>query len=288
VSPQVRRFDDAAEFYEWVEPFLMMQEAQHCLMLGLCTMLIKTDTYEQPPYLACVEEGDDVKAVAMRTPPYNLILSEMADMDLLPIIADDVRAVYAEIPGVLGAKHLSKVFVKHWQNVSGQPYRLNREERIYELEQVQPVSGVKGEYRKPTEADREILIQWFIDFSTEALDGMAREDAERQVGQRYTSDPAIRGLRLWYVDGEPVSFVGYGNPTPNGYRVGPVYTPPEHRGKGYASACTAAVSQELLDRGCKYVFLFTNLQNPTSNHIYQVIGYEPVSDFDEYHFAGAE
>jgi uncharacterized protein len=120
------------------------------------------------------------------------------------------------------------------------------------------------------------------------LDGIAREDAERQVRQRYTSDPTIRGLRLWYDDGKPVSFAGYGNPTPNGCRVGPVYTPPEHRGKGYASACTAALSQELLDRGCKFVFLFTDLQNPTSNHIYQVIGYEPVSDFDEYHFAAAE
>jgi len=288
VSFQVRRFEDVADFYRRVERFLMTQEAKHCLMLGLCTTLIKTDTYEYPPYLACVEQVGELKAVVMRTPPYNLILSEMADDEPLQSIADDVRAVYVELPGVLGARTLSKAFAKRWQDVSGQPYRLNRAERIYQLERVRPVSGVHGDYCQPTEVDRDILIQWFMDFSAEALDGMSREDAERQVGGRFTSDPAIRGLRVWYDNGEPVSFTGYGNPTPKGYRIGPVYTRPQYRGRGYASACTAALSQELLDRGCKYVFLFTDLKNPTSNHIYQTIGYEPVSDFDEYHFGAAE
>ncbi|HJW22008.1 MAG TPA: GNAT family N-acetyltransferase, partial [Candidatus Limnocylindrales bacterium] len=75
-----------------------------------------------------------------------------------------------------------------------------------------------------------------------------------------------------------------GGLTPNGIRVGPVYTPPELRGRGYASNLVAGVSQLQLDAGRTFVFLFTDLANPTANKIYQEIGYEPVNDVDEYEF----
>ncbi|MGH2521912.1 MAG: GNAT family N-acetyltransferase [Anaerolineales bacterium] len=103
------------------------------------------------------------------------------------------------------------------------------------------------------------------------------------VNNILTTPPETRGIYFWE-DPHPVSMAGYGGPTPNGIRVGPVYTPPEQRRKGYASACVAALSQLMLDRGRKYCFLFTDLANPTSNHIYQQIGYEPVCDVDEYKF----
>jgi predicted GNAT family acetyltransferase len=76
-------------------------------------------------------------------------------------------------------------------------------------------------------------------------------------------------------------------PTPNGIRIGPVYTPPGLRRRGYASAATAAASQTELDNGRRYIFLFTDLSNPTSNKIYQQIGYEPVIDIDQLGFVPA-
>jgi hypothetical protein len=91
------------------------------------------------------------------------------------------------------------------------------------------------------------------------------------------------GVALW-IDEEPVSFAGYGGRTPNGIRVGPVYTPPELRRRGYASALTADLTKMLLDGGRTFCFLFTDLANPTSNSIYQRIGYEPVSDADQWRF----
>ena len=93
-----------------------------------------------------------------------------------------------------------------------------------------------------------------------------------------------RTVYLWVDDGRPVSMTGAGGLTPNGIRVGPVYTPPGDRGHGYASNLVAQVSQAQLDSGRTYVFLFTDLANPTSNKIYQAIGYEPVNDFDEWEF----
>ena len=88
-----------------------------------------------------------------------------------------------------------------------------------------------------------------------------------------------RSLQLWE-DGEVVSLTGVGSLTPNGVRIGPVYTPPEARNRGYASALVATASQEQLEAGRRFCFLFTDLANPTSNHIYQTIGYEPVRDVD--------
>ena len=113
-------------------------------------------------------------------------------------------------------------------------------------------------------------------FTTEALD---EADAERV---RLGIDDWARGGRrrfwLWEVDGRPVSMVGAGGNTPNGIRIGPVYTPPADRGKGFARNLTAAVSRTVLDEGRRFCFLYTNVANPTANGIYRAIGYEPVTD----------
>jgi predicted GNAT family acetyltransferase len=87
------------------------------------------------------------------------------------------------------------------------------------------------------------------------------------------------GWRLWIVADQPVAMAGR-TPVADGMsRVTPVYVPPEHRRQGFGAAVTAAVSRAALDAGAEHVLLFTDLTNPTSNSIYQKIGYRPVSDF---------
>jgi predicted GNAT family acetyltransferase len=73
--------------------------------------------------------------------------------------------------------------------------------------------------------------------------------------------------------------------TPSGIRIGAVYTPPELRGRGYASALVAALSARLLAGGRRFCFLYTDLANPTANRIYARIGYERVCDAAEIAFA---
>jgi predicted GNAT family acetyltransferase len=89
---------------------------------------------------------------------------------------------------------------------------------------------------------------------------------------------------VWEDAGEVVAFAGVAGPTPRGIRIGPVYTPPDRRGRGYASNLVAEVSRRQLASGRNFCFLFTDLANPTSNHIYQTIGYVPVVDVDQYSF----
>jgi predicted GNAT family acetyltransferase len=118
-------------------------------------------------------------------------------------------------------------------------------------------------------------------FQDEAIGGRSHRSADDAVDDYLARTDG--GVYVWE-DGEPVSLAGYGGPTPNGIRIGPVYTPPAYRGRGYASALTAELTSLLLSSGRRFCFLFTDLANPTSNRIYERIGYEPVTDIDEYRF----
>ncbi len=125
------------------------------------------------------------------------------------------------------------------------------------------------------------MAAWLYQFHREATTG----DHSTLEELRYEAQLKIqdRHFFLWD-DGEPVALAGKTRPTPNGCCIGPVYTPLEFRRKGYATALTAALSQLLLDEGKQFTALFTDLANPTSNSIYQKIGYRPVCDLDEYRF----
>ncbi|MEW6047344.1 MAG: GNAT family N-acetyltransferase [Bacillota bacterium] len=279
---KLERFDAPAEFYRRAAGFLLNHEADHNLMLGIANGLIEhPERVQGQPYLAIVLDGGTVVAAAVMTPPRNLVLSRVSAADGLWLIAEDVYREYRRLPGVLGPSPVSLTFADRWQRRSGQPFQKARALRIYQLDQVRPASRAPGDLRRATEADRDLLIRWMAAFGAEALGQADAGEAEQRVDALL--QPGHRGLFLWY-DGRPVSMAGYSGPTGNGIRVSAVYTPPEYRRRGYASACVSALSQFLLDTGYKYCFLFTDLSNPTSNHIYQEMGYRPVCDVDEYRF----
>ena len=156
-------------------------------------------------------------------------------------------------------------------------------ERIFQIERVIPPPLVEGEARTAAPGDRELLARWLAAFNVEALGQSSDPAAMGQFADRWISRQG-RTMYLWIVDRRPVSMVGVSGETPNGIRVAPVYTPPELRGSGYASALTAAATQRQFDEGKRYCFLFTDLANPTSNHIYHAIGYEAVSDVADHRF----
>jgi predicted GNAT family acetyltransferase len=157
---------------------------------------------------------------------------------------------------------------------------------IYALEAVRAITGVPGRSRDATPADRPLLLDWWRAFALEVGHGPQGDEPEiaRAVDHRLTADGA--GVLLWEHDG-PVSFAGFGGQTPNGIRIGPVYTPPPLRGRGYASALVADLSARMLSGGRRFCFLYTDASNPASNKIYQRIGYEYVCDSAEIVFDAA-
>jgi len=276
---------DAAAFLTLAEPFLLREEAAHNLILGIAGV-VRDDPgrYSGTPYFAVVKDAaGEIVGAMLRTLPYNLLLSR-APENAVSAMAVAVRAEYDALPGLIAPTEIAASFAREWQVLSGQPHHRAHAERIYALAHVTLPPHVAGEARRCVETDRDLLITWYGAFAADA--GLRNDPAAdaQGVDARLRATPETGGLWFWETDRKPVSLVGYGGPTTHGIRIGPVYTPPEHRGHGYASANVAALSQWLLHRGRQFCFLFTDLANPTANKIYAQIGYRPVYDMDEYAF----
>ena len=278
---KLTRHESADDFLAQAGEFLDAREAEHNLILGLTSRLqVAPLLFGEPAYYAVVEEGGRVVGATMRTPPHNLILSELDDLAAIGPLLEDVRAVFGSLPGVVGPKEAVAKFAAAWPAEA----RLEIAQRAFRAGHVDTPTGVPGRMRDYEWRDRELAARWMDAFAEEALPEPPPGTSEEFVDRR-EEDPD-GGIVFWEDDGAAVSTAGFGGRTPNGVRIGPVYTPPELRGRGYASALTAAVTQRLLDGGLRFCFLFTDLANPTSNSIYQRIGYEPVSDFDSWSFSG--
>ena len=175
----------------------------------------------------------------------------------------------------------AEIFAKEWQNLTGKPYKKGKSEYIYQLRSVKSIPKVKGKIREATNSDRSFLVDWFRGFY-ETLPDPIIKNPKQVTDSFFISDK--RSLYIWENNNVPVSMAGCSDPTPNGIRINVVYTSPEYRSKGYATACVASLSQMLLNRGYKYCFLFANLTNPTSNYVYKKIGYQSVSQVSDYWF----
>jgi predicted GNAT family acetyltransferase len=273
-------------WYRRTVTYLTRFEAENNLLLGLASALMNDPGAYADYYLAAVVNNEQVVAAAVMTVPYNLVLSHIEHPDALDILCGHVSRAYRTLPGVTGRKDVVHEFARLWTARSGQPHELEMAQRIYQLSEVKPPAGVQGELRDTVPDDVPLLAAWQRAFSVEAGLDISPERSLAWAERLFTTN--LRRVSFWTVDGEPVSMVGSTGPTPNGIRIGPVYTPPEHRRRGYASACTAAVSQRLLAEGRKFCFLYTDLANPTSNKIYQDIGYTPVCDSDVVRFEQSE
>ena len=280
---RVQRFHRAEAFLEAAGDFLTAREAEHNLLLGIAgTLVARPHIYPQPPYLAAVMRGHEVVGVGLRTPPHGVVLSEVDEDVAVELLAADAAELYAELPSVFGPTEASRRFAELWERGSGQVARKGMAQRAFRAERVRPAAEVPGAMRRAGEMDRDLLVDWIAAFQTDVGQGPPGRPPEEAVDD-YLTRGESGGIYLWE-DGEPVSVAGCGSPTPSGIRVGPVYTPPERRGRGYASALTAELTATLLAGGRRFRFLFTDRANPTSNRIYQRIGYEPVTDVDEYRF----
>jgi uncharacterized protein len=286
---QLRRFGNIQAFWQNAQDYLLQQEAEHNLLLGIShTLLHYPDRYPEPPYLAIAsssravthqesaQTNAQIQAIAIRTPPHKLLLSKAQNFDALTLIAQDLQNYPESFPGVSGLVPEVNAFLQAWQRLTGQSYQRVLELKIHQLTQVKPVKPTRGSLRLATEGDRPLLLEWYTAFAAE-LGELMTLDAEKAINLGLKQ----QSIYLWE-DGIPVSLATAKQFLSTAARLGPVYTPTKYRCKGYATACVAAVSQKLLEQGCDRCFLFTDLANPTSNRIYQAIGYRPICDWHDY------
>ncbi|MFD5831095.1 GNAT family N-acetyltransferase [Lentzea sp. NPDC060358] len=228
---------------------------------------------EPTPLLITFHDDGDVVGSLVRTPPWPFQTADLplAAVDLAVQITGELDP---DAPGVTGPREKSEAFA----TATGKSFTESLATRLYRLGDLVP-PAVEGSGRMATEDDVELLATWRKAFTDEAVPEAPPES---------TADHVRGSLRLgnghavWEVDGVPVAWAVGSLPHAGMTRVGPVYTPPEHRRHGYGAAVSAMVSRWALDQGAAEVLLFADLTNPVSNSIYQRIGYEPLEDWAEF------
>lgn len=269
----VEHIDDAVRFLAEANS-LLVEEARHNLIYGLAGTIRDNPQVYPDHSFWLVRNGEVVIGAAMRTPPHNLLIARPRTDAALTALADHISEA---LPGVQGAVPEVDVFAEAWRERRHVQVRVVFEQGIYALSEVANVPRAAGSARAATDDDHSLIVAWYKAFTREALNNEPGDaDVEHRVRRRLES--SIAGFRLWEHRGEPVALCGFSGPTPHGIRIGPVYTPVEYRGRGYATSLVADVSAELLVSGFAFCFLFTDLANATSNAIYQRIGYERVCE----------
>jgi predicted GNAT family acetyltransferase len=200
------------------------------------------------------------------TPPFELLLAVVPD-DTVDELAAVLRGT--ELPGVNGDPATVERFVAAWQPERAE---VAFEMRLYRLGALHTPS-VPGRGRVAAAGDLELAARWLAAFEDDA--GVWSTNVEAAARER------IGDGRLWLWEdeaGTPVSLAARTATAAGVARIAPVYTPPAQRRRGYGAAVTAACTADALARDADEVVLFTDLANPTSNSIYQAIGFRPVGD----------
>lgn len=264
--------NDVADFAAQVLPALHQDQVRHTVILSVIDG-IQRGTYEDYR-LGCVVSNGDVMGVAVWTPPHSAFVS-VASPDVAQVVVDGIRDW--DPPGVVGLTPdidhvVARLDDSALTKLGGR--------RLFRLDELIPPAPAKGKARYATYDDVELIAQWLGEFADSIDEG------DHSIDRRPLARARVeRGrVALWERDGEVVSMVGRTEFLADTARIAPVYTPEELRGNGYASNLVARVSADIQQAG-KTPLLFTELSNPTSNKIYQAIGYRPVGDSYEARFA---
>jgi uncharacterized protein len=280
---KIKQFPDASEFLKLAGDSLAANEVQYGLMHSLAARLtINPNLFgSELPWFLAVTDSHGVCAAVLRTPPHNLILAYFSgdQTEISKLIAQAILKDHGDIPGVVGEPSLAERFSDLWSKQQRLQIVGKMNQRIYKLEFVNAVSLPPGRLRVAEVADKPIISEWSAPFHLEAFGSHTKMPVER-IENRVDS----KDLYVWE-NAALVSMAGKARPIGSGISVGPVYTPPEHRRKGYASACVSSLCVLLLESGYKYCSLYTDLSNPTSNSIYQKIGFNPVFDSVQIQFS---
>jgi GNAT superfamily N-acetyltransferase len=266
---------DVAAFQAAAGAFLRADPVGNTLVLTIAETLRVRGPHafgtEDPLFGWLVSGAGEVAGTFLHTPPYPLLLG-VVPVSAAPALVEVVGG--RPLPGVGGPVDVAHAVAEGVAAVRGVGLTVRRRERLYRLSSLTPPSSPPA--GRPVLADaarRDLIVAWYEAFAAEV------GEAHAAMGGVVDDRLGHNGLWLWEDEaGEPVSLAGHSRVLAGMARVGPVYTPPEHRGHGYAGALTAATSSAAMRAGASEVLLFTDLANPTSNGVYQRIGFVPVDD----------
>jgi len=273
---QLATFATAGEFLAAVGPTLAEHEAEHHLLLGVAAAAATGHAPNDNLFLASVHDGDGLALAALMTHGYPLLLaSDRANVTAASALVWDALSAEQHVPSfVIGAVGQVEGAVEQWTRASGGGATVAMRQRSYKLTSLDAVPPTSGILRVATSDDLDLVAEWISQFESEALANIGSRSTKASTARRI----AAGDIHLW-CDPAPRTMAASARPTTRAIAVGGVYTPPQWRRRGYATACVASLSGLLLQRGFELCVLYTDLSNPTSNSIYSGIGYRPVRDF---------
>jgi predicted GNAT family acetyltransferase len=299
---------NAAAERDRVREALLGDEVANNLLLGILDEMADLEASPaatgRGPVLAVAGDDAGIRAVAAQVPPRNLVIACLAHPPepgggapgpggpgLTPVafaaleaLARGLAVRQLPLAGVFGPSPEAAAFAVTWRALTGQPARRAVAMQLCRATEIRPPSpAAPGRLRPGAAGDVGTVAGWLAAFNEEALGEVRADPAAAQRVATELVAPGRRQLSIWD-DGGPVSMAVAGGFTAHGARIFAVYTPPERRRHGYASACVAEVSRQVLASGRRFACLFHDRANPTAAHIYREIGYEPVAAFDDYRF----
>ncbi len=255
----------------------LLSGSLECNVLATVLMAVLEGSHREPPPVFAVglADEDEVSFAAMRTPPFPLLTSPLSTGGAEPLIELWLQAD-PDLPSVSAVPDTAREIAAAWARRTGGTPRRTFSEAMHVLDEVRdPPQPARGTLRLPWPEERDPLVSWMQEFVVETgLIGAAQ--AEGMVNARLRQE----GLLIWD-DEQPVSLVGVSPAVARVVRLGPVYTPPQFRRRGYAGSAVAAASRRALAGGAARCMLFTDLANPTSNKIYAEVGYLRCGDWEE-------
>ncbi len=273
---------DAAAFQSLVFPYLQRDPLLNTSLLTNISDSVHGILNDPEPtvFVSVHDDADEVIGAVIWRALRGIQLAGLP-VELVPPVVDVLAEAVPDARAVHGSEKAARLFAEQFGARTGRGFTVVDRSRLHVLGEF-VAQQADGTARLAAEGDLDVLAPMFAAYRLEVgHPGESDEAVRKWLLQRVERER--ERLWVWENGGRVVTMVGHQNPVFGVVRVGPVYTPPECRGRGYASALTAQVSRHLRDAGDQ-VCLNTDLANPTSNKIYAAIGYRPVQDFVAYAF----
>ncbi len=278
-------YSDVNAFLERTRSFLESDQALYGLALGNAIRIAEGHRFgAEDPWFAVVEEGPWLRAIVLQTPPHAMMLVT-AELEAITPLIEGMRKSGRTIPGVVGPADTVPFVTGRWAHIHDLDQKVRMHMHLFCADKVIPPSAPPaGEMVKASPEDLTWLSEWTTGFSV---------DCHMPPNDPALPEPAVpmveqERLFLWKDATGPKAMAAFTRETPQSYSVSWVYTPKEQRGKGYASALVAELTQHALDSGKQFCSLYTDVTNPTSKKIYAEVGYRHYCDVQHVDFVAKE
>ena len=276
------RYKKIEDFMEDNFELIIEKEWLNCLMVGNCLEGQKVGT--EGWLLAKVMKNNTTELILLHRKPWKLIMyspTNNTSDELYKFAAEEIYKKDNRLLGVNAETEIAHKFARFYCEIAEQQYKLVKPLKILVLEKMLPKQNVyESVFKKATEKERIVLTQYIKEFNKETLN---EEVSDEYVNQKFDAY-LEKGYYFLEKEGKIVSQAVFGRTLLKGKCISGVYTPKDEREKGYAYDLVYTLSKKSLDEGAEYCVLYTDAENPISNHIYEKIGYVKRTECEELEF----